>query len=186
MKEMKEMKKTIYFHEDDYGQIEVLPKENLFHCKSQMGLIEDFSNEHRVGIGFSKIYVREENPISLTDLNINVKSFEAIVVQSLTKYDEVLTGYSSYREKCENTCALELGEYAHLYYSFEAEIITNIWLVLNEFTEDHLQATLQVLQSISQLAELILVDWSWGEVIQLTNQTDLNKYLIEIMRLENE
>lgn len=59
------MSKIRYFHEDDYCQVEILPVENLSFYKRQAREIEDFADEHREGVGFTDMYVREKKPIPL-------------------------------------------------------------------------------------------------------------------------
>lgn len=41
---------SIYFHEDDFCQIEILPIENLGFCLKQAGCIEEFAKTHKSGI----------------------------------------------------------------------------------------------------------------------------------------
>lgn len=49
-------KGTIFYHEDDFRQIEIVPKENLSDLLKQADNIADFSAEN----GYSNIYVRDE------------------------------------------------------------------------------------------------------------------------------
>ncbi len=58
-----------YFHEDDYCQIEILPIDNLKFCLKQAGKISEFSEKHQNGIGWDAMYVREENPRKLSELD---------------------------------------------------------------------------------------------------------------------
>ena len=37
------MERTIFFHEDDYGQIELLPASAWAYCQQEMGLAADFA-----------------------------------------------------------------------------------------------------------------------------------------------
>lgn len=43
--------REIFFHKDEYGQIEPLSLQNLPLCLEQAGVIDEFSREHRNGVG---------------------------------------------------------------------------------------------------------------------------------------
>ena len=75
----------IYFHEDDYCQIEVLPVSNWEHCATQIGEIESFSEAHPApgGTGWTDMYVREENPFSLRDLGISRTTLASALREAL-------------------------------------------------------------------------------------------------------
>ena len=62
---------TIFYHEDDFCQIEIVPKENLSDLLKQADNINDFTAEN----GYSDIYVREENKVSLKTKQMNLKIY---------------------------------------------------------------------------------------------------------------
>jgi len=122
---------SIYFHEDDYCQIEILPIENLAFCMKQAGLINEFSNEHWTGAGWADMFVRAENPISLHEKKIPVALLEKTLGNVLPKFDEVYTGYSSYREKCNHISAFGQNEDIVVFYDEKDGLVSNIWLTLD-------------------------------------------------------
>lgn len=88
------MKRTRYFHEDDHCQRELLPIASWDYCASELTRINEFSEAHRTLFGWTKMYVRSEAPVRLRDLKLTAAAIESIVGSHLSRYDEVVTGYS--------------------------------------------------------------------------------------------
>lgn len=175
------MEKSIYFHEDDYRQVEILPAENEAYCKRRAGLIDQFAEEHRSEAGFTNIYVRQENPLSLREKKLAKADLEQALKSHLSYYDQVYTGYSSYRELCQNTYAFALNENIAVYYAVEKDIIGEIWLSMMPETEDEVDLAQRVLETIGGLEELILADWNQGVVARLEDKEAVVQYLKELL-----
>lgn len=178
--------KGIYFHEDDYCQIEILPAQNESFCRRQMGLIQGVAQAHAAegGAGFTELYVREENPISLEDQVLDRKALEAALSPLVPWHELVYTGYSSYREVCANTHAFAVNEQVALFYSLKESIVSNIWLLLNPYTASERLLASRMLEALSGLGELLLVDWSWGTALSLRDKAGIDAYLQEMTREE--
>jgi len=101
-----------YFHEDDYGQVELLPLAAYEFCVNQSQAIEEFSAEHRTPdrtpdrMGWTDMFIRDDPPAKLEALAIPCEEFRALVGQYLPEYSRVFTGYSTYREQLPRTTAL--------------------------------------------------------------------------------
>ena len=81
-------KGTIFYHEDDFCQIEIVPKENLSELIKQADNISDFTSEN----GYSDIYVREENKVSLKTKKISKSELESLLTKLGTeKHTEIIT-----------------------------------------------------------------------------------------------
>ncbi|MCP4054356.1 MAG: hypothetical protein GY739_15110 [Mesoflavibacter sp.] len=165
-------KGTIFYHEDDFCQIEIVPKENLSDLLKQADNIADFSAEN----GYSDIYVREENKVSLKSREIDKTELEKLLTELGTeKHTEVITGYGSeYRVKSENTIGFG-KEYSAVYFDFENDKVKNIWIT-NLFGLNHDQVV-DVFSKIGEKWNLVLMDWSSSELIDLTNKEMIKKYL---------
>jgi hypothetical protein len=165
-------KGTIFYHEDDFCQIEIIPKENLSDLLKQADNIADFSAEN----GYSDIYVREENKVSLKSREIDKTELEKLLTELGTeKHTEVITGYGSdYRVKSENTIGFG-KEYSAVYFDFENDKVKNIW-VTNLFGLNH-DKVVDVLSKIGEKWNLVLMDWNSSELIDLSNKEMINKYL---------
>src|SRR5689334_6677593 len=126
--------KEIYFHEDDYCQIEILPISNWRHCAEQMGEIETFSEAHKApgGVGWTEMYMRPDNPVSLSQAKLSLDSFKRALSSKTEEFGPVYTGYSSYRERSNNTVAFSPSPDVVLFADHNDEsIIEHIWLSLD-------------------------------------------------------
>ena len=170
---------STYFHEDDYGQIEILPSENYSFCCKQAGLIDKFAEEHRVGAGYTDMYVRESNPVPLREMGLTCLELEEVLRPLLPYSDKVYTGYSSYCELCEDTHGFVFNENVSLFYAFSGDVIRDIWLQLTPDVEEEACLAKKMLGAIGCLGDFIIADWSWGAVEKLSDAVAVDNYLQE-------
>ena len=163
--------RRVFFHEDDYCQIEVLPVVNLRFCLEQAGAIEKFSAEHWAGAGWDEMYVRHESPIALENLEITLADIRAALSPALAEYDQVLTGYGqSYRQKCDNVYAFGNDDTAKIFVSVGSrKLIDAIWCS---------HPLVEVLK-LPQAERLLLADWYCGFICPLRDRSRLLGYLEE-------
>lgn len=88
--------RQVYFHEDDYCQIDIFLIENLKFFLEQAGKIAEFSENHRNGIGWNEMYLREDNPKKISELNIAIEEIREPLQGKLLEHDEV-TPYNSWK-----------------------------------------------------------------------------------------
>ncbi|WPC42698.1 hypothetical protein [Clostridium sp. JS66] len=172
--------RNIFFHEDDYCQIEILPKENYNYCLSQCGNIEDFANDHMDvnGLGYTDIYIRENNAILLSTLTLTKDYLKKCMENIFPKFDKVETGYSSYCIEDKNTCAYGFNENVIAFFDYdENDIVQNIWLILNIYEKNDIKSAEKLLHKLSETSDLLLVDWGWSEVYLLTDTESIGQYL---------
>ena len=117
-----------YFHEDDEGQVQLLPLDNLQHCLQQMGQQQAFADAHQSGAGWTEMYVREAAPSGLASLGITAQQLRLAVSDVLPPYDAVFTGYGSYRVECKNVLAFG-GEHTETLFAGldEQGIVVELW-----------------------------------------------------------
>lgn len=170
----------IYFHEDDYCQIELLPKANYESCLKELGIISDFSDKHFDGIGYTDMYVRGERSIPTSTLNISLDQFSQFLLeQGLNKYTTVETGYSSYREQAESTWAFDRDNLT-VFVNFEKNIVQNIWLDFYPNDTSKLDNAIHDLFfKLGVNWNLILVDWNLKKVINLNDKKSIESYWID-------
>jgi hypothetical protein len=178
--------RSIFFHEDDYCQLEILPIQNYEYCKKEIHNILTFSEKHKVegGIGWTGIYIRNNNPISLTELNIPVSKFGALMEDIPCKFDTVYTGYNNYRKECQNVLAYGDSDDVVIFCDFDekSNIVKNIWLTLCHCNESQKESAQKILSTLAKLNDFILVDWNWHFLTKLANTTELELYLSERMK----
>ncbi|WP_313133303.1 hypothetical protein [Anaerocolumna sp.] len=168
---------SIYFHEDDYCQIELLPIENLEFCLKQGGLINEFANVHKEGIGYTDMYIRDDNPVSMYDKKILIASLENSLDGIFPKFDEVFTGYSSYRKKSKHTNAFGKDENVVMFYDSKHNFVNNIWFTLDISKENDIMAAQDMFISLSKLGEFIVADWGWDFIERIDHFDKINCYL---------
>ncbi|WP_440948165.1 hypothetical protein ACSAZL_08020 [Methanosarcina sp. T3] len=175
--------RSIYFHEDDYCQLEILPVQNYNYCKKEINNILNFSEEHKAdnGIGWTDMYVRDENPTTLTELRISVSKLCSSLQNISCKFDIVYTGYGSHREVCQNTLAYGDSDDVVIFFDSDKEksIIKNMWLTLDVHDEHHKESAQKIFCTLSKFSDFILVDWSWGFISELSSTIRLENYLNE-------
>lgn len=164
----------VWYHEDDHCQIELLPKAAEDFARHQAGDIDTFSAAHDDGgMGWTDIYLRGESPASLKDLNITLAELAHVVPSNFRRIDRVLTGYASYQEPAPQVVAWQ-ADGGTMFASFdESGIISEIWFC---------QPVAEMEPFLSEMANkwpLILADWSWSRVVDLSDRDAVRAYLTE-------
>ena len=70
---------NIFYHEDDYKQVELVPKENLAELLKEAENVKDFSIENFDGFGHKDIYVRGDSKFQLIDKQVSKEKLERIL-----------------------------------------------------------------------------------------------------------
>src|SRR5690242_17149154 len=123
-------KREIYFHEDDYCQQELLPRDALAYAEAEVKKIAEFADAHRApdDAGWTDIYVRPKSPVSFRSLCMKKEDFGAIISPHLPPFDLVYTGYSNYRERCRKAAAWGTAQHNAIFADWDNEsVITNVW-----------------------------------------------------------
>src|ERR1051325_1307659 len=87
---------VLFYHEDDYCQVELSPNENLFLFKKEFGQINELADRSFDGYGYTDIYVRRDNRLKLEERKINPDALENVIKNiGVEKATTVKTGYGS-------------------------------------------------------------------------------------------
>lgn len=165
-----------YFHEDDYCQIELVLEANWEFCAKQMGAIDSFSEQHLDGAGWTDIFVRGGHPAPLGSLGISRGDLVTSIPTSFPQFDQVFTGYSSYREICPRTVAFGADTSIALFAQYdEADLITAAWCAFDVSTEHDVNASMVLIDSLSQWP-LLLADWGWSVLLRIRDRESCNQY----------
>ena len=171
------MERTIFFHEDDYGQIELLPASAWAHCQPEMGLAADFAQAHAVPGGYSDSYLRDAAP-DLAALSLPFARLAEVVTPLWPAFDRVETGYGSHQEEASHTRAFGVNGGLALFCSVtEQETVEALWLALVIRDEQQLAAVQQVLLAIADLAPLLVADWNELICVPLREEEAIRQYL---------
>jgi hypothetical protein len=167
-----------YFHEDDYCQTELLPIANHKHCRDQLGEIESFSAKHESEFGWTDMYVRPDAAQTLADTRIGRIELQRVLGQFLPTFDRVITGYSIYKEPCQNTTAFGADTNLILFAAHDGDFIAALWLTIQGLSEHDIELASRMFQRMSQWG-LLLVDWSMSALVALDDPDAVGKYLAE-------
>lgn len=172
------MEPPIYYHEDFYRQIELMPEENYFK------LLRDTENKSipDSDYGFIKIKERNEYSIKTEDKQIKFKNVNDTLAPFIINYYCIVeTGYGSHTELKINTVAFGFERIAIFIEKNKNDIIKNIWLcqsplLPNDFSGRNL---ILALDKLGKEYGLILIDWDEEVAVRLTSLKSIHKYLTE-------
>jgi hypothetical protein len=87
-------RRELFVHEDDWGQIEVLPASCAEWCAREMGRLDAFAAAHEVpdGGGWTDMYVRDKPPAQIADLAIPFAAAVDALRARLPEFDVVTSG----------------------------------------------------------------------------------------------
>lgn len=175
--------REVYYHEDDYCQIELAAEANGRWCAEQMGKIDEFSAAHKAEVGWTDIYVRSANPTPLTSLNISRSTFTASMPSSMPRFDRVFTGYSSYRSECKSTIAFGPNDSLVAYAQFDDnDVISSVWFTLDLRSTDDVVIANDLASGLSRWP-VLMADWGWSQLIRLTDTDRLTQYYRERVKV---
>lgn len=170
------MKNSIFYHEDLFRQIELVPEENYFATGK---FIDDQPPKINSSYGFSNIVSRPEQKIKLRDRNIPIEEIRKLLDPISLSYSEnVTTGYGQSVWKDKNTVVWGFEQFG-LFIKYQKTFIEAIWLSDSSFfsqlkTSKHLAAAVFI---ISKEYSLILIDWNKEIICRICSDNDVREYL---------
>lgn len=174
-KEHIDLSNSIFYHEDEYRQVEIVPSENFNELIKQAENVQDFAEKHFDGGGYTDMMVRDENGFKLIQRGIEPKELDLILSELLIKkYTDVSTGIRPGEMKSENTYGYGKN-YNGIFFDFESDSVTGIWIAGSPNVEDEKFA--QALNDIGNRWSLLLMDWNSLELINLKDKEQIEKYL---------
>lgn len=165
-------KREIYFHEDDYCQQELLPRDALAYAEVEVKKIAEFADAHRApdDAGWTDMYVRAKRPVTFRALGMKKEDLDVAISAHLPMFDLVYTGYSSYRERCRKAAAWGTAQHNAIFADWDDEgIITNVWAQFFESDEKSLLAASKAVVALGMVHSLIYADWAWGYACEIIN-----------------
>lgn len=169
------------FWEDDYCQIEIVPKENIEHIKKLIKQINEFTEKARTINGFTDIFIREGLPFQTINEELRIDYFEKFLFEKgfekamKIRYD----GYTI--TDCSKTTsnAFSLPCF-NFFYDCEDEFVKNIWISISLITStEHYNKILEALYELGEDCEMVLIDWNSSKLIDLTNRNQIKSYLMD-------
>jgi hypothetical protein len=168
------------FWEDDYCQIEIVPRQNIEKIRSTINQIDDFTENTKTEFGYTDIFVREGLPFPTKNEEYRIDAFEKQLIEkgfrkaTQIRYD----GYTII--DCSNTTsnALSLPCF-NFFYDCEDEFLKNIWISTSLITStEHFNTIFETLYELGESYELTLINWNSAELVDLTNRNQIKDYLM--------
>ena len=159
--------RTAYFHEDHYCQVELLPGENLEWCRAQMDAIEEFSDAHQTGAGWTDMYVRPPAPIPIETRGIALDVLASAI--AVPPYDEEVPNVRAFGRDGGIT----------LFAQQRDGVVVAIWLGQQPVVDAEIRSSADALAALAQW-NLLLVDWEWNVVIPLSDAPAVHEYLLRL------
>jgi hypothetical protein len=162
--------RELFVHEDDWGQIEVLPTACAEWCEHELARIEAFSSAHTApdGAGWTDIYMRRPAPAALCTLGVPFATATAAFAARLPAFDIVSSGSFSSPRPVPHVRGFGPAANAGIIVAPDssADIADMVSLVLNA-SPDACADVLRAAKALTTLSPLILVDWHRGLLMQL-------------------
>jgi hypothetical protein len=169
---------TIFYHEDLYRQIELVPEENYFSVGKFIG---DQSAENGSIYGFYNLRVRPEQKVKLLDRKISVTEINDVLGPlSLSYSEDIKTGYGQSIQKAKNTYVWGFEKYG-LFIKSQTTLVEAIWLsdspVFTQLnTSNHLN---KALYCVAIRYSLILIDWNKEFICRIRSENDAREYTFQ-------
>lgn len=168
------------FWEDDYCQIEIVPRKNIVNIENSIIQIEKFTETTRTENGFTDIFIREGLPFPTLNEELRIDYFEKLMTdKGFEKAKQIRYDGSNISECTQtNTNAFSLPCF-NFFYDCKDEFINNIWILNSLITStDHFDKISEALYELGESCELVLVNWNSLELIDLKNRNQIKDYLM--------
>ncbi len=166
---------SIFYHEDSFCQVEVLPKENYNELIKEAESIKGFSDNSFDGVGYKDIVVRNNPYLELKQRKINPVELDAIISKyPLKKYTNITTGIKPGEIVSKNTIGYS-EENTKIFYDYDHNVVNNLWLIYP--TLGKVEVIVPILYEIGKKWDLLLMDWESSELINLSNKEEIENYI---------
>jgi hypothetical protein len=169
------------FWEDDYCQIEIIPRRNIENIKSTIKQIDNFTENTKTEYGYTDIFVREGLPFPTKNEEYRIDAFEMQLIERGFKKATQIRYDSSTIITCSNKTsnALSLTCF-NFFYDCDEEFLKNIWVSTSLInSKEHFDIILKTLYVLGESYDWILIDWNSSELVDLTNKNQIKNYLMK-------
>lgn len=168
------------FWEDDYCQIEIVPRMNIEYIRQSIKQIGEFTEKTRTEYGFTDIFVRDGLPFPTINQEFLIDTFENLLAdKGFEKAMKIhYDGYTIIDCSRNTSNAFSLPCF-NFFYDCKDEFVKNIWISISLITStEHFNKILETLYEMGETYELVLIDWNSCELIDLTDKKQIESYLM--------
>jgi hypothetical protein len=169
------------FWEDDYCQVEIVPRKNIEHIKNSIIQIEEFTKNTRTEYGFTDIYMREGLPFPTLSEELRIDYFEKeLKDKGFEKAKQIQYDGNTIIDCSSKTSNAFTLPCFNFFYDCKDEFINNIWISDSLITStDNFNKILETLYELGESCELVLINWNSSELVDLTDRNQITEYLIK-------
>lgn len=170
------------FWEDDYCQIEIVPRKNSAQIETSIKQIEEFTKTTNSEYGFSDIFAREDLPFPTFIEEFRIDYFEKFLTEKgFEKAKQIRYNGDTIINCSKSTSNVFSLPCFNFFYDSkdESEFINNIWISTSLIiSTDHFNKILEALYELGEGFELVLINWNSSELIDLTDRNQIKEYLM--------
>jgi hypothetical protein len=172
---------SLFFHEDFYKQIELVPRQNYFATQR---VIAELPHEQEPDEGFLTCVVRPEHPVRISDEKITLDQVNGkLKPLALSYHDQIVSGYSNSTYEVPDAIAWGFERFG-IFVESKGDTVTGLWLCRStKFSADNSgHALKEAIMTLSSEFSLVLVDWNQEILVDTSKERPLRNYLIEVLR----
>jgi len=173
----------IVFYEDDYCNIELLRNENIEYVRVQLEEIERYSTEHRNGSGYTDMYTRRKEPVSLLASNIAVDVFEKQLNRIAPRCDQVLIKCGGTVKACDHILAYGENKNVVVFIEYSKTLVAKMWFTLDIRDDVDCVTAQTIFSALRDVGDFILIDWNWEVIVDINNEESIKQYLGNRLRV---
>jgi len=170
--------------EDDYCQVELIPRENQVFTRQQVEDANLFAEDHKTEFGYTAVFIREGNPIKTISKEIRADYLRSTLISfELPELRRVrYEGGGSKSLRGSKIYAFGIPCFT-VFFDTEDEFVKNIWVKFNLITSiNEFDIILSSLYNLGVGNDLMLVDWDSDDIIDIQNKNQIRNYLAEWQR----
>ncbi|MFP9114899.1 hypothetical protein ACLI1A_13265 [Flavobacterium sp. RHBU_3] len=168
-----------FYIEDDYLQIELVPKQNTDFIKNQMDEIKTFSQNHFDGVGYTDIHVRENIHVETKSLELRTDYVTAVLERHGFKR-AVKINYQGSIHPVTSSLPFGFPNFTIFVDTCDdEELVKVIWLCVYGLIMHVWQreAITNALYDLGTSTDLVLADWNSLELYDLSDKKDIDRFL---------
>ncbi len=169
---------TFFLHEDDWGEIELLPVENRLHCLGMMDDLRAFTRRQAMGNAF--VLPNVQRDCRLSERQIPVLELSERLGDSFALAPMVQSGSSTSLQTLVNAFAFGqgYGERGAFYGMQQEGIVFTLNLLLPQSSDPEILATYATaLASLAVAHDLFVLDWWRKRVVSVRDPAPALDYI---------
>jgi hypothetical protein len=167
--------RSVFIHEDDQGQVELLPVANWRFCEDQL---REVAQEQASGTVWTDIHRYGKEPSSLAGLRITARSMQELIGAEFIQSNRITTGDSLQRWSLERATAFSFGSSPVFFVHRDTQgFVLAVWLEPSVHSRESEDALAQALLRLGKAHPLLLVDRLLVRLADLSDTASVHGYI---------